>query len=103
MSSRSIRTMSRMDRRESIAGHSGTRAKRVGPESITTKRAVLKQRCVTSRVVDMDSGLAASRRPGMTEKSAQPDLLERLADPGASILIWLEPAALHERIGVLVP
>src|SRR5947208_16435233 len=103
MSSRSISTMSRMERRESMAGHSGTRAKRVGPESITTKRAVLKQRCVTSRVVDMDSGLAAEpvigprfartrwRRPGMTERSAQTDLLEGAADPGTLVLIRLQP------------
>src|SRR4051812_41445452 len=38
-----------------------------------------------------------------TGRSAQPDFLESLADPGALILVWLQSAAAHQPIGILVP
>src|SRR4029077_7659757 len=46
-------------------GSRSGRAKR-GPEPITTKRSMTLRPCVTTRLVVMDSGLAAARRPGMT-------------------------------------
>src|SRR3954470_11313978 len=41
-----------------------------GPESITTKRAIVLPPSDIERAVVMDSGLAATRRPGMTEALA---------------------------------
>jgi hypothetical protein len=38
----------------------------VSPESIPTSSRRLRQRRVMEKIVDMDSGLAAARRPGMT-------------------------------------
>src|SRR5665213_2733873 len=76
MSSRSIRTMSRIESRESMAW-------RIRCDAPSLKTWM------------------AGTRP--VQFLAQPDLLEGPADPGTLVLGRLQAAVFHQRIGVLVP
>jgi hypothetical protein len=51
---------------KNCARHSGTRAKPAGPESIATDSEVLDAIAIICTSGIMDSGLRASRGPGMT-------------------------------------
>src|SRR5881227_3422949 len=98
MSSRSIRTMSRMDRRESMCLQYQNILSHARP-------------CAGHpRLPSGPKTWMAGTSPAMTHhcdsatvELAQPDLLEGLADPGALILVRLEPAALHQPVSFLVP
>src|SRR5256885_2489059 len=99
MSSRSIRTMSRIESRESMrlpyqnirrharpwAGHPRLH---FGPKDVDGR--------------DKPGHDEHSNAPESRELP-QPDLLEGLADPGALILVRLEATALHQPVGFLVP
>src|SRR5690242_10664740 len=107
MSRRSIRTMSRIESRESMEDSRSFRgaAEAASPESITTKCAILERRSL----IRESCGYGFRARPFGPPRNdgrgalPQPDLLECLADPGALVLVRLEPAALHQPVGFLVP
>src|SRR6185436_659550 len=70
--------------RSVIAG----RRKAPGPESIITKLSALEKPCLLQEVVDLDCGLAASRRPAMTSGGLllHPDPLDLPFELDAGIL-----------------
>src|SRR5262249_20188464 len=106
MSSRSIRTMSRIERRVSMG------------RPVCTNQAAKLRRFGARRLASRSSCSRAQRAPapptsattdflavgfGIRHQRADAEPLERLAHPRALVFLRLDAAGLHEAVGVLVP